>query len=385
MSSRFPPSSPASANATSEADEARELAEYFRQFDPVDVAAADWHTRWEQGLTVGEQAELAQWLAASDAHAAAYARLVKTAAELRDVPAEKLAHVRGPLVQPLEADSRSREPQRASPSAANQRSKASKRSSRASWSLGGFAARGAMLAFGCAVLLAIGLGLHHWWQLPVFEGSYVSERGQHQTIKLPDGTELNLDADTQTRVALYRDRREVRILEGQVMFTVAHDARQPFHVLAGPARVAVVGTRFSVRYRQAGMDAGMVKVAVEEGHVRVTGQQATDAVDLIAGQRLTVSSAGLVGDVAAVAPGGVALWRKGMVRFENTSLADALLEMERYGASGLVIRDPAVAAMTIGGSYQVGRPADFARMVARILPVRLVAGAGGQTEIVRAQ
>src|SRR2546429_6224106 len=33
------------------------------------------------------------------------------------------------------------------------------------------------------------------------------------------------------------------------------------------------------------------------------------------------------------------LWRKGLIRFENTPLADALAELERYGPTGLVVHD----------------------------------------------
>jgi len=49
-----------------------------------------------------------------------------------------------------------------------------------------------------------------------------------------------------------------------------------------------------------------------------------------------------------------------------------------------VVHDPAVAALRIGGTYQASRPAEFARMLAQILPVTLVARPDGQTEIAAA-
>lgn len=246
------------------------------------------------------------------------------------------------------------------------------------------------MAFCCMAILAVGVGWYQWDQPHTFSSSYVVGRGQDQVVTLPDGSELALDAETQVQVTLYRDRREVRITEGQIMFAVAPDSEKPFQILAGPARVTVVGTRFSVRYRHDGMDAGTAKVAVEEGHVRVDDARSPlannegAAVDLKAGQSLTVSADGGVGQVVAVAPSSVALWRKGLVRFDNASLGEALLELERYGPSGLVIRDPAVAAMPIGGSFQIGRPDEFAQMVMRIMPVKLVKDAAGRTEIIMA-
>ena len=239
--------------------------------------------------------------------------------------------------------------------------------------------------------MAVGVGWHQWQQQPRFSSSYAAAPGQRLNATLPDGSDLAIDADTQARVTLYRDRREVRITEGQVMFSVAPDNDKPFHVLAGAARVTVVGTRFSVRYRSSGWEAGAVNVAVEQGRVRVVGSSATsdegrrEPAELTAGQGVAVSPGGVVGQVAAVSPGSIALWRKGLVRFENTALADALLELERYGPTRLVIRDPAVAAMSIGGSYQIDRPGDFARVLTQILPVQLAPGADGKTEIVRAR
>lgn len=368
--------------------EARELEAYFRQQDPVDVAAADWHTRWEQGLSAAEQIELQQWLAASTRHAEAFKRLDEGVAALRSMPSDARVQARAWSATPA-VTAPVNPPQIGTESGAQSRQPGQR--PRAWLSLKWLLPRPALVAVCSATLLAVGVGWHQWQQQPTFSNSYTAARGQQLNATLPDGSDMAFDVDTQATVTLYRDRREVRITEGQVMFSVAPDQARPFHVLAGPARVTVVGTRFSVRYRHTGAEAGVVNVAVEAGRVRVAGLAATNdegtraAAELTAGQGVAVSSSGVVGRVVAVSPGGVALWRKGMVRFENTSLADALLELERYRPTRLVIRDPDVAAMSIGGSYHTNRPGDFARVLPQILPVQLVAGADGKTEIVRAR
>jgi len=379
--SRFPLPSSSRAPLDEQA-QARALAEFLDQQDPVDVAAADWHTRAEQGLSAQQKNALAQWLAADPAHAAAWRGLDQDLAALRALPAERVARMRcaaaaAAATAPVPAPAFAAPPARG-------------RAARPwpAWRLA--LPRPGLLAASCAALLALAVvaGGWHQWQQPTFAGQYAAERAQRKTITLPDGSQLALDTDTQARVTLYRDRREVRLIEGQILFAVAADRSKPFHVLAGPARVSVVGTRFSVRYRSEGMDAGMVKIAVEQGHVRVSGlaisESAAAPVDLLAGQGLSVAANGALGAVAAVAPSGIALWRKGLVRFENTPLADALRELERYGPTGLVIRNRAVAALPIGGSYPVDHPAEFARMVTQILPVKLVVGADGVTEMASA-
>lgn len=375
--SRFSPSPDAASPAPfDEAEEARELEEFFRRQDPVDVTAVDWHTRQEQGLTEAEQAQFQQWLAASPAHAAAFGQLAQSLTALRAMPTAEAARARAADAAPAASAPPVSRPAAAPAGAGRQAS------AWLPWNWPGPRLGAAALA--CVVLLAVNIGWHQWMRQPTFTRDVAVERGQRQTVTLPDGSELAIDVDTRAHIALYRDRREVRIAEGEVMFAVAPDGDKPFLVLAGAARVTVVGTRFSVRYRATGMDAGAVKVAVEEGHVRVAGQESGQSIDLKAGQGVTVTADGGTGPVAAVAPGAVGLWRKGLVRFENTPLGDALLEMERYGPTGLVIHDPAVAAMPLGGSFRIGRPGEFARMLPQILPVALVRHAGGQTEIARA-
>lgn len=361
----------ASAPPFDEAAEQRALQVLWGEQDAVALQAAQWHTRQEQGLGAAEQAELAQWLQASPDHAKAFARIDAGVARLRALPADAVTQWRASLAasQPAAAASPKPVPPQATPVRPQHWLQAL---------LPG--PRGLAL---CAVLLmALGLGWQQWMQ-PVYSAHYVVQRGQHQSLQLPDGSTLELDADTDAQVRLYRDRREVQLAHGQAMFSVAPDASKPFEVQAGPARVSVVGTRFAVRYRQDGVDAGQVRVEVQEGRVRVAAAQSpATALLLTAGQTTQVAANGLLAPVGSVAPDSVGLWRKGLLRFDNTPLAQALQEMERYGPTGLMVRDPAVAALPLGGSYATARPAELAHMLTLVLPVRLVPGTEGRAEIV---
>lgn len=382
--SRFPSSlSDTSPAPFDEAAEACELKEFFSQQDPVDMAAVDWHTRQENGLSQTEQTEFQQWLAASPAHAVAFENLNQELSAIRSIPAAEVAacsiHTVPPTVEPGSGRSAADMSTRA------KRRKGRKASRWLPWRWLG--PRPGVVAFCCSVLLAIGVSWHQWMQQPTFSHHFVVERGQRQTVTLPDGSEMAIDADTQAQVALYPDRREVQITTGAVMFNVAPDRERPFQVLAGSARVTVVGTRFAVRYRSTGMDSGAVKVDVEEGYVRVAslnGQQTDHETALTAGQSVVIAPSGLASSVVSVAPHTVGLWSKGLVRFENTTLRDALVELERYTPTGLSIRDPSVADLTLAGSFRVDRPAEFARMLPQILPVQLIRHNDGRTEIIKA-
>jgi transmembrane sensor len=366
-----PPSSTSEPGTASQDDIAmRESAAFLQTRHPRAVAAMQWHTRREQGLTTAEEVEFQQWLDADPAHQAALAGLDRDLSMLRQLPAERTAHLRAAHPAPANAPRR--------------------RGWR--WLAATPTIRHATVAFCCVALLAIGVGWHQWRAQPIFEQAYSAQRGQRLDITLPDGSQFTLDTDTRVEVALYRDRRQVRLANGQAMFSVARDVSRPFTVLAGPARVTVLGTRFAVRCEGCEVGIGEVDVEVEEGHVGVThtgpnGDSGNDAVqqaraELRAGQTVKVSANGL-GALAAVSPSSIAPWRKGLIRFASTPLAEAVREFERYGPLNLVIRDPEVAAMPIGGSYLASNPAAFAQALPHILPVQLLRRDDGLTEVVR--
>ncbi|MDR2451006.1 MAG: FecR domain-containing protein [Candidatus Accumulibacter sp.] len=349
-------------NLSQDEIEERAMDEYARRH-PVDYTAAVWHLRKLEGFSgSAEKREFEDWLAASPAHAAAFREIERGHEELRRLSPAERAHLQAMCAPPT-----------ARPVPARWR---------------GFPAwRLAAASCVCAaVFLALG------WQYltrPAFEQRYASERGQQLSVSLPDGSALLLDSLSRAEVVFYRYRREVRLPAGQILFHVAANAEKPFDVLAGNTRVRVVGTQFSVRHIPGDPLPGNVEVRVAEGRLRVSGRTADggtieeNAVELLAGQELTLDPAGVPGVIAQLAPENVAPWRVGRLTFDGALLSDALAEFERYGPTGLIIRDPQVARLHISGSFEVRRIDAFTRTLPRILPVRLEAR-DGLIEIVRA-
>lgn len=354
--------------AKQDAADAREFDDFARGQDPVLLEAALWATRRSEAMDAAAEAQFQAWLGAAPEHATAYDQMAHSTTPAQALPPARIQALRNSL------------PRRSAPA---QRDRPKERSG---W-LAGLAPffPQAATAMAAVALVAGGwLGWNHYAGQPTFEKHYATERGQRLDIALPDGSTLQLDAATQADVRLYRDRREVRLAEGQAMFAVQADTAQPFSVFAGPMRVTVVGTRFSVRHTQAGMDAGHTVVAVESGRVRVAPAVADGApakVELGAGQSVTADAAGQLQAVTSVAPASVAGWRQGRISFNDTPLSAALAELERYGDTRLVLRDPAVGALRLGGSVDLRQVGTFAQALPSLLPVRL-APRNGQMEIV---
>lgn len=351
----------------------------------ADAQALDWFAQFsQQPQAAFDDADFQAWLAVDPDHRAAFERWQADWRRLDTLPDTAVQQLRRQLAADKAADLLG---QRAQP-----RPAPAVQPARPAWSaplawLRGCTAAVPRAALAAAVLLVAGgagrMAWEHWQSRPLFVHDYATGRGQQLNVELPDGSRLRLDTATRVHVALYRQRREVRLPEGQAVFQVHGDAGRPFDVLAGSVKVTVVGTQFAVRHTAG----SPVQVAVQEGQVRVSAAGPSDAVLLTAGQQVQADGDGRLSAVGAVPPAGIAPWRDGRVSFDNVPLSQALAEFERYGPTRLAVRDPAVAAMRLSGTFDPRRLDNFRKALPKVLPVRLLdpqGGEGAQTLIVAA-
>jgi transmembrane sensor len=395
-----------------------EFEAFANKQDPLDIAAATWVTRKRSGLNAEDEAELQAWLDADPRHIEAFDDMEATFGDVQQLPDDAVAQLRAGL--PAHDAATQAAPLRPAPptsgGSVSMRPAIGGRSILAGLNrlvdlLRPLAPQAVAAALAFTLVGGGWMGWSLWLQQPVFEQAYATAQGQQLKAILPDaaehttalGSNLQLDTATQAQVRLYRDRREVHLQSGQAMFAVHSDPQRPFHVYVGALRITVVGTRFSVRHTSTGLDAGQTVVAVEEGRVRVAPLQpstqrqegiesapdlvtpletlADHAVELSAGQTVVADAQGHIGPVIRQAANAMATWRDGRISFDQAPLAQAIAEFERYGHTGLVVRDPAVAALPVGGSYSLKQWQRFAQTLPQVLPVRLI-HRSGVTEVV---
>lgn len=212
-----------------------------------------------------------------------------------------------------------------------------------------------------------------WLLDPVYQQeSYASSTSARREVVLADGTLLALDLGSEVSVRWRLRTRQVELLAGRALFSVAPAWLRPFDVAADTVRIRVLGTRFDVR-----RGAGQIAVNVAEGRVSVADQSA--ALQLTAGQRV-VRQDGRLGPIETIVPDAALAWRDGRVHFERTPLEQALAEFQP---------PPAQAVRTVGGARQLAvsgvfdsaRADDFLALLPEILPVALVTAADGALEI----
>jgi transmembrane sensor len=194
--------------------------------------------------------------------------------------------------------------------------------------------------------------------------------GEIRRVPLADGSVASLNTDSRIAVAMAKKVRHVTLEGGEAWFQVAHDKARPFIVDSGDVRVEAVGTAFSVRKRENG-----VEILVTEGVVRawIEGHEASSR-RILAGSRAFVSEA--AGSVEVEhAPQSVdraLAWRTGEIAIEGESLGYAVAEINRYNHRKLVVDDPALAREPLVGYFRTDDPENFGRAVAGMLDAHVV-------------
>lgn len=278
-----------------------------------------------------EQAELAQWLAQSPAHEIAYWR-----AEEGLRRTELLAALRTPARENKNAPMR---PPRAS---------------RDLWSIFGRAAAALLMI----AILAAGT---HLFMTPD-EGQYFATPiGGRQTITLPDGSRIELNTNTALRAVVNSGQRIIHLEKGEAYFKVEHDEKRPFTVYAAGGKVVDLGTEFLVRNTS-----DQLEVALFEGRAEfdTNGRPGPQRRAMLAPGNVVLASnqsVDLIKEDSKTIAARIG-WRRGLLIFNNTTLAEAAAEFNRYNREKITIVDEKTASREIYGTFQADNAALFARL-----------------------
>lgn len=288
-----------------------------RNAEILNEQAAAWFVRLQRSdLSVDDRNEFDQWMQ-DPAHAVAYLRV--------DAAWERAARLRA---FPLRPGAAARQPRR--------RIAVTRRM-----------AAGVALALGAGLVGAVTLR---------GAASFATALGERKVCRLPDGSRIHLNTASRIEVNYLGAERRIRLLAGEALFAVAKDPRRPFVVRADRVSVQALGTVFNVRLRDSS-----VEVTVTEGVVAVA-----DAPPKGSARNLEPPTNRLAaGQAAMVSPGAVAeialdpaalekrvVWTEGVIDLHGETLEQAVLEFNRYSETKLVLGDPALAAVRVGGTFK---------------------------------
>jgi transmembrane sensor len=209
-----------------------------------------------------------------------------------------------------------------------------------------------LLRFAAAfIVVAAGTGAAFYFSKPAAPDArqFATEVGARKTIKLPDGSEIELNTNSVLRIAPGPNPRMAWLDRGEAYFKIQHDSAHPFVVMAQGRRVMDLGTEFLMRAEPKRLEVALVAGRAQldspndprqEPAVLTPGDVAIATANAIS---VTAKTTKTLSDELS--------WRQGVLVFKYTTLADAAAEFNRYNRKKIIIADPAAARLTIVGTF----------------------------------
>jgi transmembrane sensor len=212
--------------------------------------------------------------------------------------------------------------------------------------------RPAMLAVAASVVVATTLVLMRYAPL-----SYESEPGKQMSVRIAEGIQAELDADSEIRVSRWTAYPDVTLVRGSAYFDV-QAVQSGLRVHVADATLRDIGTRFAATVVE---DDG--QAAVAEGMVEVS---AAEAQQMLGSGQLVRFADERIDAPVHCDPQQVAPWRNGEYRFVAASLAEVADAVWRHSRLRIEIPDEQIAKLTVSGNFDIRQPEKLLWAVAQI-------------------
>lgn len=224
-----------------------------------------------------------------------------------------------------------------------------------------------VMAAACVALLVIAadfFDLMTRWQ-----ADYQTAVGERRTVELPDHSIVTLN--TQSAIALSFDDkvRRLRLLKGEALFTVRHDAARPFLVEGTGIAVRAVGTAFVVWSESRGN-----RVTVLEGTVEVDTSTTTmpdSAAVVTAGSQIHTEN-GSLGRPYPVNVPSASAWLRGRLVVNGVPFEQVLDELRRYYPGMIFLWNQQIGQTQVTGTYNVDDPVAALELLVKTVPVSVM-------------
>lgn len=220
-----------------------------------------------------------------------------------------------------------------------------------------------------AVAAALMIGFFVWRQPLHRDAKFIGTPAQVaglQTLHLSDGSTVFLGPDSIVLEQFTPAERRVILRRGGAHFEVAKNPARPFVVRAGLVDVSAVGTAFNVMLQKE-----TVEVLVTEGRVGVVPREIQSSPDapagaaietpiLQAGQRAIVAAPTAeipapvvqISTVSSAEMAHALLWQEQLLRLGGSTLAELAAEFQQLTGRSVVLGDPALEDLRIGGFFR---------------------------------
>jgi transmembrane sensor len=329
--------------------------------------AGEWFVAHDEGpLDAQDSAALAAWLKSSPVHIEEFLAVSTIARDLKEARTDSEYSLEAILARARAADDTAVQPLWPRVIEAV-RSRTSGR-----W------LPAAVATAACAVL---SLALFLTWnarpiRLPSAPGGitalhFETGHGEQLTRRLADNSVVHLNTDSAVTVRYGKTERLVTLRSGQADFEVAHEPARAFRVIAGPAEVVDLGTKFEVRLEDDSTVVTVVEGRVAVGPSNSSQNHSPRFVQLSADQQTRVTEGeGPTAPVPVDAQRATAWLQRQMV-FDHEPLERVAAEYNRYTSKPIEIATPALRSLKISGVFATDDPEAFIAFLRSLKGVRV--------------
>lgn len=292
--------------------------------DPVLRAAADWLARADLGTL--DEAAFERWRAEDPRHALAFIRVSdaarRAAADGAEAPAVKRARTT------------------------------------ASTRRGAIAAGLAVLSLGGGALVAGKVNARDRASTPV---------GGMRHVDLADTGGLTLNTDSAASWKADREGLRLWLERGEIALDIAANA-QPVHLKGGPVGARLGPGRYNARLRE-----GLLDLVVLKGEASAEGVPASPSTTPVRGPAALALTPErpLARPLSEQDIAATLAWRSGEILFVDEPLASAVEEYNRHLVRKIVLADPQLGGLRVGGRFVAGDPSAFLRALEMTMDVRV--------------
>jgi transmembrane sensor len=317
--------------------------------------AGEWFIANQAGsLAEQDGAAFLAWLKASPVHVREYLGVARIAHHLPAAVGEPQVPLETFLAQAAAGTDDDRVVSLKGP-APEQRSSVVRRSSTRVWAIAASA-----FALAAGVL---------WWahdgELFGLPKTYRTAHSEQSIERLPDGSVLRLDTDSEATVRYSGRERLIELKRGQALLEVAHQDNRRFRVAAGDGGAIALGTQFDV-YRKTG---GACEFTVVRGEIAVfTGEPSwlrsalaiPPAVQRVtAGYQVRIDAGVMSAQPVPVDLSQTLGWVQHKIVFEHRPLGEVAAEFNRYGSIPVEIEDAELRALPVSGMFDADDTESF--------------------------
>lgn len=201
--------------------------------------------------------------------------------------------------------------------------------------------------------------------------------GQTKTVKLPDGTTVQLNANSEISYPKKWDKDHIREvwIEGEAFFSVSHLHKsglvtpgQRFIVHAKKVNIEVLGTTFNVKQRRES-----IKVVLVTGKVSMGITSLGKSLIMKPGELAEYDESKNSIVRSLISPPDDTSWKEGKLQFENTPVTEVFKYIEDTYGYKVILLDPEIGNKKLSGTFATSNEQTLLKALSKTLGISIEA------------